>query len=399
MKRVARKFHARVRHPLTKKRVYVSAQTSAQIAAMVAHVDNLRAGLRVGTVTEEEVMRQMGRLGGRRRPMTLEQAARSYMGSDRLAAHTKRRVESLLATHLRELAPLRLLELDPPRLSRWIEQLGRTLSWGSVRVFWNTLRGIMRHALERGLVDTTPWGSWRPKIRGVPNERPRREAARDVGELRALLEAAGQLDVMQGSYWKAIIACAALLGLRQGELVGLRWDDVDMGEQSVRIARQADGPTKGRRVDVLLGVPELFDILREHGRRLALVDLFDPQGPVFPCAWRSSPGDPKPFIGRAEVLPAAALRKCVERAGLPNVERWTPHSLRATFITLEAQGSNGDLRALQERSRHASIGALVTYLRAATREPAPPRMLLSSPTPAALPAGPGDATAPRRRVH
>jgi hypothetical protein len=87
-----------------------------------------------------------------------------------------------------------------------------------------------------------------------------------------------------------------------------------------------------------------------------LVDLFPGTG-IVSRAWR-------------EVSPRTSIRH--GGPGLPHAERWTPHSLRDTFVTLEAEGAAGDLAAVAERSRHASID-----LRARTREPAPPRMLLN----------------------
>lgn len=385
-RRAARAFHAKVTHPLTGKQLRISARTCGQLEALRAHVESLREGLRFGTMTEHEVQAKLSRLGGRR-AATLEQAARSYCARPLLAAHTRRRTESLLTRHLGELGPLTLHELDAPRVSRWVEELGRRLTGSSVRVAWATLKGIVRHAQERGMIDRCPWGSWRPTIRGRVSERLPREAARSAGELRLLMAATARIDDRSLG---PKIAAAALLGLRQGELAGLRWSDVDASGGAVTIARGAAGPTKGRRVDVLLAVPYLFNVLGHWAIELEALGLFKPDGPVFPCGWRSTPGDPKPYLGRAEVLTCAELRMVVTLAGLPNPERWSPHSLRDTFVTLEAQGSGGDLAALRERSRHASITGLVRYLRARTREPAAPRMLLDDDVvPPALPPSSG----------
>ena len=98
----------------------------------------------------------------------------------------------------------------------------------------------------------------------------------------------------------------------------------------------------------------------------------DPAGPVFP--WPHAARWPDhyvaPYPPRAEVLTTTALRRAVARAGLPNPARWTPHSLRDSFVTLEAAAAGGDLSRVAPRSRHRSMGSLVRYLRALERGPA-----------------------------
>jgi integrase len=378
--RPPRAFVAHPRHPLTGKQFTLRAKTKRELEAYLAHLDKLREGLRLGTLTDHEVAHTLRRLRkhGRR---TLEQAARAYMERPHLSPNTRRRVASNLATHLHELAPLPLEALEAPRLAAWLERCGRTLTGGTLTVLWRTLRAVVRFALERGWLDRCPWGSWRPSIRGKPSTRLPREAARHVGELRALIEAARELDVASrviGANSAIKIALAAFLGLRAGELAGLRWSDLDWPAQVVAIVRQGEGrPTKARRVDLVAAVPELFAMLEQWRVYLDGFALYAIDGPILPCMWRSSMREPRPYLERAEVLTRAELRAAVERAGLPHAERWTPHSLRDTFVTLEAEGAAGDLAAVAERSRHASIGSLVRYLRARTREPAPPRMLLN----------------------
>jgi integrase len=383
-----RTFHADPRHPLTGKQFRIRARTERELHAYLAHLDRIREGLKLGTMTEQEAARILERVSGRRkRGKTLEEAAQAYMQRPHLSPNTRRRVASTLSIHMRELSPLSLEELKAPRVAAWTAARGRHVSVSTLRVLWWTLRSIVRYAIERGWIDRSPWSIWRPDIRGKGSDRLPREAARHAGELRALLAAAGELDALpqvDGVFAcsRVKIATAALLGLRAGELAGLRWSDVDVRAQVVAIVRQGEGrATKARRVDVVSAVPELFAVLEDWRVLLEQIELFAPEGPIFPCWWRSQEGKPLPYLERAEVLTRAELRAAVVRAGLPHPERWTPHSLRDTFVTLEAAGAGGDLAAVRERSRHASIGSLVRYLRAATREPAPPRMLLEAPAP------------------
>lgn len=409
--RPRRRFRAHPRHPLTGRQFTVSAGSERELVALLAHLDSMRDRRRLGLMTDEEIASQVHRMRtGRARPMTLERAARAYLERPSLAPNTRRRVESFLVTHGAELAPLALEALTAPRMTAWIESLERAkLGSGTIGVHWRLMRAVIRYALERGAVERTPWGSWRPTPRGAA-PRPPREAARHVGELLELLEAAARLDVRAARTGRftcseAKIATAALLGLRQGELRGLRWPDVDEGACAVCIVRQGEGrPTKGaqlsrrtsRRLDVVRAVPELFALLVRHRGQLFVRGLLDESGPVFPCPWRSSPGEVRPYLEGARVLHERELRAAVRLAGLPNPERWTPHSLRDSFVTLEHAGGDGDLSALRERSRHASEAGLLRYLRARTREPPAPRMLLDGPTVRLLPSPSSSSSPPKR---
>jgi len=53
------------------------------------------------------------------------------------------------------------------------------------------------------------------------------------------------LDAIKGSVVETAFALAALAGLRRGEVLGLRWEDVDFGAKTITIGRQLASTTKG----------------------------------------------------------------------------------------------------------------------------------------------------------
>lgn len=392
--RAMRRHVAYPRHPLTGKQFRISARNERTLAAYLHRIEVLGEELRLEMRSAAEVDRALRRVT--HGAVTLERAARAYMSRPHLAANTRRRVASFLSSAG---APLRGRELDTLAgdvLEPWVDALKTRLAGSSIGQHWRTLRAIGRYAAIRGWIGAAPWGTWRPMLRGARRP-PRREAARTLAELARLLEAARQLDAAgaPGFGFVAIkIAVVALLGLRRGELAGLRWPDIDAELATISIARQYDEqPTKQRTIGVLRAPPELFLLLADHAEALRARGLYLPDGPVFPQERYSRPGAPRAYT-QGEVLTRGALRSAVARAGLPEPRRWTTHSLRDSFVSLEADSAQAsDLPSLAERSRHASVASLVRYLRALSRAPAPPGFAF----PRSLPAAQDSPATPRTK--
>ena len=127
-----------------------------------------------------------------------------------------------------------------------------------------------------------------------------------------------------------MIASAILTGLRQSELLGLRWRDIDFDEELIRVRSALDRhgndvPPKTEHAvrDVIL-IPALADLLREHRETSAFKGSEDY---VFasrvgtPLHWRN--------VARRGLNPALA------KAGIEPL-RW--HDLRHTFASLLIAG-------------------------------------------------------------
>ena len=383
-RRRSRSFVAWPRHPLTGRQFRVSAYTQRELDAYLQRISSLGEDLRLGMASAADVDRALRRVV--HGPVTLERAALAYAARPNLANNTRRRVESFLARGGRPLAAVELDALDGARLQAWIDALAaRRLASSSIGTLWRTLRAIVRYAAARGWIGQAPWGVWRPMLRGVgSSRRPGREALRSPDELARLLAAAIAHDDEQrgpgSGECTPKIAAHVFLGLRRAELAGLRWPDVLWSSAQVAIARQYDGARLKTKTPATLAAPDtLFAILAMHRAALERVGLYAPDGPVFPQARYSTPGNPRAYT-QGECLTIRSLRSVVRRAQLPNPDRWSLHSLRDSFVTLESRGLTlGELAGLAERSRHASASSLLRYLRAHSRAPAPPGFDLPGP--------------------
>jgi integrase len=193
------------------------------------------------------------------------------------------------------------------------------------------LRAIYRRAVSRGELAVNPTaGLELPAVRG------RRDRIADPAEAAQLLKAVPDGD-------RALWATALYAGLRRGELMALRWEDVDLAAGRIRVERSWDVQegaieTKSRAGERTVPIaPLLRDYLDEHKLRTGR-----DSGLVF---GRSAdlPFSIGPAQGRAD--------SAWKRASL---KRLTLHEARHTFASLMiAAGVNA--KALSTYMGHSSI--------------------------------------------
>ncbi|MGH2997665.1 MAG: tyrosine-type recombinase/integrase [Gaiellaceae bacterium] len=325
--------------------------------------------------SEDEIDRALRRLVHGH--VTLERAGAAYAEQSHLSPNTRAAAFSFLRGAGGPLARLEIAELSAGKVEQWLDRMaGRGVPATTRESYWKRLRALVRFAAAREWIGRSPWGPWRPVFRGKGRVRER-EAVRDLEELAALFDGARDEDDERARRGllpdvEAKIASCACLGIRQGELAGLRWTDVRAADGLVLIARQWDGDRlpKGRRKTELTAAPALFELLERHRETLRRAQLYTHGGPVFPNVKESEPGRPRAYR-KGECLTRRILRAVVRRAHLPNAKAWSPQSLRDTFATLEER-THDDLRTLAQRTRHSSLASLLRYLRSARREPPPP---------------------------
>lgn len=241
---------------------------------------------------------------------------------------TWHRYESYLRVHvLPDIGRIPLTRLTPDRLQRlWSEKLRAGLSPASVR----QLRAFVRKALN----DAARWDIVPRNVAALTS--PPKVARKEIrtlspDEVRHLLAAA------DGDNLGALYTLAVTTGIRQGELLGLRWRDVDLEHLTLQV-RQALHRTKGeyifsdpksaksRRMVALTATA--IAALRRHKANQAAERL------KIGTAWRdidlvftNEEGGPID----AGNLRNRSFRPLLQRAGLPRIRF---HDLRHTAATL-----------------------------------------------------------------
>ena len=127
----------------------------------------------------------------------------------------------------------RLDRLDPEHLEKlYARMLATGSSPGTAHQVHRTIRTALGEAERRGRIQRNP-----AKLAKAPRLTEREIEPYSVAEVRALLEAAGR--ERNQARW----AVALALGLRQGEVLGLRWSDVDLTTGTLRVRRGRLRPT------------------------------------------------------------------------------------------------------------------------------------------------------------
>ena len=208
------------------------------------------------------------------------------------------------------------------------------------------MHGIFRHGMKKGWTRANPVAAVDrarddqvdPDIRFLDQE-----------EVEALLRAVP--DDVLGAIERPLYLLAATSGLRQGELVALRWRDIDWTAGVVRVRRNytrgAWGTPKSRRSS--RAVPMIARVAGELDRLHQRTDFKADDDLVFA----------HPLLG--SVLDASKLRKrfvdAVARAGLRPIRF---HDLRHTFGT-QAAAAGVPLRTLQEWMGHRDYKTTLIY--------------------------------------
>jgi len=250
-------------------------------------------------------------------------------GEARWRPTTLRRRRQVLSPLLLRMGRLRLSRLEPLHLAAALEELQREgMGSRSLELCWATLHACLEEAVRRGLLGYNP-------IQRVPRPRHQPREARDwtLEDMKRFLQAA--LEDGRPLAWG--LALMLMAGLRVGELLGLRWEDVDWAAGALRVRRSVTwagstwhiGKPKTKAGERIVTLPaSAVALLRRLPRNS--VHLF----------WAEKPPSSKQVSN--------VMRELCERAGVP---RRPARYLRHCHATLLA-ASGLDVKTLQRRLGH-----------------------------------------------
>jgi integrase len=237
---------------------------------------------------------------------------------------------------------MKIKQLRPEAIQRFITQtLERGLKPRTVITATKTLGQIMKTAVTWEYITTNPVTKVeRPRISQVEMD------FLTANEVKRLLDACP-------SYHRTLFSTACLTGLRQGELFGLKWSDIDY-KLSVLYVQRTYHPSYGfsepksergkRAVQIS---PHLIGQLKAH-------QLASPYSQASDLVFPNANGRPMDYHN----LVSCVFHKALEDAGLRRVRF---HDLRHTYAALMISlGCN--IKWLQRQMGHASLSTTMdTY--------------------------------------
>jgi integrase len=252
------------------------------------------------------------------------------------------------------LGKVKVARLTVAQVERFLEDTAAEgLSADMMRRLRSTLRLAIRRAERDG--KATRHAAALAELRAAPRRRSR---SMNLEQIRALL------GLSLTTWWRAYLTCALMCGLRPGELLGLRWEDVDFKVGVVRVRKclkALPDPVTGKRQLVLedlkterskrtIRMPRqaaaaLLTLRKEQAAaRLKVGAAYDARG--LAIVFGDGAGAPKwPQDVRRD------FQKLCGRAGIGS--NWVPREQRHTFVSVLSD-SGVDIERIADAVGHVN---------------------------------------------
>jgi integrase len=281
--------------------------------------------------------------------LTVAQFLESWLQTKkpRLRPRTYLRHAQIVRDHISpEIGRILIAKLTPRDVQRLLNQKQETkLSDRSVAY----VHAVLRHALAQA-------EKWGIVARNVARLVDAPKATKAEAHFFTIDQARELLKTVKDDRIEALYVLALSLGLRQGELLGLRWQDVDLDTGRIRLEVQiqriggklVSSPLKTERSRRLLVLPEMTrEALKNHRttqlkERLKLGPAWEDHGLVF------TTGLGRPIDARNLIR---HYTRALKNAGIPYRNF---HTLRHTAASL-LLANGGDLFRVQQVLGHSQI--------------------------------------------
>ena len=249
--------------------------------------------------------------------------------ADTLRPNTLRNYRSYIENHVRpSLGDKQLTRITPKDVQRFYEKLNDTLASGTVRRIHTTLHGALKAAQQAHLIASNP-----TEQIIAPKFSYRVKQILTDEQLDVFMKVIAEDEI-----WCDFFYTELTTGLRRGEICGLKWEDFDETNGTLKICRTVyredgggltAGDTKTNAGTRKIVLPSSTAALLSKRKASALTEWIFPN-PLKP----EQPTNPGSAYRRLKVL--------LKRAGLPNIRF---HDLRHTFAT-HALASGVDVKTL-----------------------------------------------------
>jgi integrase len=165
---------------------------------------------------------------------TFKEVAKDWLEHKKpnIRATTWEMYESLVQNHFAEIKQIKINMITIATIEKWIATCqGEAMSLGTLRKLLVTLNQIMAYAVRNRLIDNNPvMNAERPR-KTIDDDRLGKTIVLNPEQIKALL------DNTKNQQYKTLFLLAVMTGARQGEILGLKWKDVDFERKQLHISR------------------------------------------------------------------------------------------------------------------------------------------------------------------
>lgn len=265
--------------------------------------------------------------------LTVEEYFASWLESidGTVSRHTYRDYADKVRLHIVPvLGGVRLRDLTRDHLQKlYRNKLQEGLSPRSVRYIHTTISKALHDAEGADLVRKNVARFARP-----PKDEHVEKPVMSVAEAMLFLEA------IRGNRLEALYLLAVTTGMRRGEMLGLRWEDLDLEADTLKVSRSLDtyyGPAQenapkraASRRPAKLPTPAVDALRRHHAAQVANQERLGPLWQESGYVFTTTKGTPQ----HGDNLLSRSLKPLMRQAGLPEYNFQTLRRSNATFLVL-----------------------------------------------------------------
>lgn len=174
------------------------------------------------------------------------------------------------------------------------------------------------------------------------------------------------LSAIRDHRYYGVFLCAMTTGMRIGEILGLRWSDVNLKKRIITVNQKLEakapgdpsiriGPpkTKASKASLLMTNLLAKELIKLKEREMFEQSGYDEEYMSFDFVFKNTKGGPV----NLEYLRRKVMKKYIQEAGLPKIRI---HDLRHSAATL-LRSMGVDIRTVQRYLRHADLAATQIY--------------------------------------
>ena len=204
-----------------------------------------------------------------------------YKGNGSLERNTLVGYQSYMNNHILPFfGKMPIDRISSDDIQRYINEKSSSYAQKTIKEHINLLRPIFASAIEDGIIAKNPCLSTRLKVVGQKSQKVLAYTEEEFKQFENLL-------TRMPDTCKLFLALSLYTGMRQGELFGLRWENIDLNTKLIHVKQSVAWPSQNQGIikspktdhgtrDIII-IPQLMSILQSHHQETGYVLRADKQ--------------------------------------------------------------------------------------------------------------------------